>query len=214
MIKKNDFIEIEYTAKTTEGLIFDSTDENTAKLSGIYQKGQRFGPIIIAVGHAHVLKGLDEHLENKEVGKEYDINLPTEQAFGKKSAQMIQLVATKKFKEEGITPHPGLQVNIDGMFGIIKTVTGGRTLVDFNHPLSGKDLIYTLKINKTVTDTIEKINGLINLQIGKDNASAELKEGELTIKTKQEFGKEYSEKFGEMLQKLIPDIKKVVFVKE
>ena len=37
---------------------------------------------------------------------------------------------------------------LDNMTGIIKSATGGRVIVDFNHPLSSKDLAYNVKVNK------------------------------------------------------------------
>ena len=64
------------------------------------------------------------------------------------------------FKKQGIMPEPGMQVNVDNMTGIIKTAAGGRCLVDFNHPLSGKDLVYTIKVNKIIED--EGISLLLN----------------------------------------------------
>ena len=214
-IKKNNFIEIEYTATITDtGEIFDTTSEKVAKDNNIYQEGQTFGAVMICVGQGHVLGGIDEELVEKEPGKEYDISLPAEKAFGKKSAKLVQLIATNKFTKEGIVPQPGLQVNVDGRFGVIKTVTGGRTLVDLNHPMSGKDVVYKVKINKLIVDIGEKADGLVALQFGKENAKTEMKETELTIKHKQDLPKEYEQKFSDMIHELIPEIKKVVFVKE
>ncbi|MBT4824013.1 peptidylprolyl isomerase [Candidatus Woesearchaeota archaeon] len=214
VIKEGDFIEVEYTAKTKEeGLIFDTTSEKTAKENNIAQEGQRFGAVIICVGEGHVLEGLDDNLVGKEAGKDYVALIPPEKAFGKKSAKMIQLVAASKFTKEGITPQPGLQVNIDDMFGIVKTVTGGRVLVDMNHPLSGQDIEYSFKVLRMVEDAGEKAQGLIILQLGTDNASTEYKDGNLTIKTIADFPQDLKEKFGEQIQKLIPEIKKVDFTK-
>ena len=214
-IKKNDFIEIEYTATVKEtGEVFDTTSEKVATDNNIYQEGQKFGAAVVCVGHDHVLKGLDEELIGKEPGKEHEVSLSAENAFGKKSAKLVQLIATNKFVKEGITPHPGLQVNVDGMFGIVKTVAGGRTMVDFNHPLSGKDVVYKVKVNKLVTDTLEKAQGLLALQFGKENVNVELKDTELTIKSNLGLTEEYEKKFSDMLHELIPEIKKVDFIKD
>ena len=56
------------------------------------------------------------------------------------------------FKKQNIIPYLGLQVNIDGILGIIRTVTPGRAIIDFNHPLSGKNLIYK-RANKWISLT-------------------------------------------------------------
>ena len=39
-------------------------------------------------------------------------------------------------------------------------MSGGRCLVDFNHPLSGKDLVYDVRINKIVEKTVPEIKNL------------------------------------------------------
>ena len=148
IVSKKDFIEIEYTGKLKdENVVFDTTDETVAKENGL-ESHSGYGSVIICVGEEQLLKGLDKNLEGKETGKEYDIELKPEDAFGNKNAKLIQLVPTSKFKQQNVQPMPGMQLNIDGVVGTIKTVSGGRTLVDFNHPLSGKVLTYKIKINK------------------------------------------------------------------
>ena len=159
IIKKYDFVEIEYTGKMKEdNIIFDTTDEKVAKENNLHTHND-FGPVIICVGEEQVLKGIDKNIEGKEIGKEHDVEIKPEDAFGNKNAKLIQLIPTNKFKQQNLHPMPGLQVNINGMVGIIKTVSGGRTLVDFNHPLAGKNLQYKIKIHKKITDDKEKLNG-------------------------------------------------------
>ena len=214
-IKEKDFVELEYTGKLKDdNSVLDTTDEKTAKDSAIYQKGQRFGKVIICIGEGYILKGLEKELVGKEPGKEYTISLPTESAFGKKSAQMVQLIATNKFVKEGINPQVGLQINVDGMFGVIRTVTGGRTLVDFNHPLAGKDVVYTVKVSRIVTDANEKVKGLLELQFGKEMAKSEIKDGNLEVKLQFDMPLEYTQKLADQFKTLIPEIKNVSFVKE
>src|SRR3989338_8178352 len=149
MINKKDFIELEYKGKikgTDE--VFDTTSEKVAKDSGIYSKGAQFKPVTIIVGEGQLVKGIDNDIIGKEPNKEYDLDLKQEDAYGSKNAKYIQLISTAKFLKQQIQPMPGLQVNIDGRVGTIKTVSGGRTLVDFNHPLAGKELSYMYKIIK------------------------------------------------------------------
>ena len=147
-VSKKDFIEIEYTGKLKEdNIVFDTTDEKVAKENNL-ETHSGYEPVIICVGQEQLLKGIDKNLEGKDIGKEYDIEIKPEDAFGNKNAKLIQLIPTAKFKKQNIQPMPGIQLNIDGMVGTIKTVSGGRTLVDFNHPLAGKELLYKIKINK------------------------------------------------------------------
>ena len=164
MIKKGDFVELEYTGALKEdGAIFDTTSEKKAKETGIYRKKKEFGPVIICVGEGEILKGLEEQLIGKEAGKEYTIELSPKNGFGKKDAKLIKMIPSNAFIKQNIDPQPGLQVNIDGVLGIIRRTGSGRCLVDFNHPLSGKDVVYKVKINRIVTDDKEKIESFLKL---------------------------------------------------
>ena len=213
-MKKGDFIELEYTGKVKDmDFVFDTTSEKEAKENNIHDAKASYDPVVICIGQGHVIKGLDEQLEGKELEREYKIELSPEQGFGKKNAKLIQLVATGKFIKQKINPIPGLQVNIDGMMGMIRTVSGGRTLVDFNHPLAGKELIYDFKINKIVKDDEEKLRALLKLQLNLKDIKVNIKEGNATIdlNIKQNLPKPIEEKLTEHIKELIPSIKKIEF---
>jgi len=211
-ISKKDFIEIEYTGKLKEeNLVFDTTDEKVAKENNL-ESHAGYEPVIICVGEEQLLKGIDKNLEGKETGKEYDIELKPEDAFGNKNAKLIQLVPTAKFKQQNIQPMPGMQLNIDGVVGTIKTVSGGRTLVDFNHPLAGKELSYKIKINKKITDDKEKLSGYLKLSLGTKDFETEINNTNAKIILTKEIPKEAQERLSKKIIELIPNIKKVEFV--
>jgi len=157
MVKKGDFLEIEYTGiMKEEGIVFDTTDLEVAKANELYNEKANYDPIIICLGQGHLLKGLEEELEGKEIGKDLTIELSPEKAFGKKDVKFIKMIPYSVFRKQQIEPQPGMQVNVDGAIGMVKTAAGGRCLVDFNHPLSGREVIYKVKINKIITDDKKK----------------------------------------------------------
>jgi len=212
IVSKKDFIEIEYTGKLKEGnVIFDTTDENVAKENKLESRTD-YGPVVVCVGEEQLLKGLDKNIEGKEIGKEYDFDIKPEDAFGNKNAKLIQLIPMNKFKQQNIQPMPGLQLNIDGMVGTIKTVGGGRTLVDFNHPLAGKDLVYKVKINKKIIDDKEKLNGYLKLSLGTKDIETEINSNEAKVKLKKGIPKEAEERLSKKITEIIPNIKKIEFV--
>ena len=212
-IKKHDFVEIEYTGKLKEeNIVFDTTDEKIAKESNLSNSAS-YGPVIVCIGEQQILKGIDKNLEGKEVGKEYDVDIKPEDAFGKKNAKLIQLIPTNKFKQQKIQPMPGMQLNIDGVVGIVKTVSGGRTLVDFNHPLAGKELLYKIKLNRKITYDKEKLSGYLKLSIGKD-FDAKIDNNNAKINLKKEIPREVQEMLSKKITELIPNIKKVEFTTE
>ena len=197
LVKRQDFVEIEYTGIIKEnGTIFDTTKDS---------------PAVICIGSNHVLNGLEEQLIGKETGKEYKIELSPENAFGRRNAKLIQLIPLNKFRQQNIEPMPGLQLNIDGLFGVIKTVSGGRCLVDFNHPLAGRDVIYHIKINRIVNEDKEKLNSILKMQFHIKDAEIEIKEGGAYVKSKHNIPEQAQEEFRNIVHATIPSIKKVEF---
>lgn len=209
-LKKGDFIEIEYTGKVKEtGEIFDLTSEEEAKKNNIYNPKAHYGPVIICIGQNDILKGLDTQLIGKEKG-EYTIEISPENGFGKKNPKLMKIVSTNIFKKQKIAPFPGLRLNMDGLLGTIRSVSGGRTIVDFNHPLAGRNLIYKIKINQLITKPEEKLRGFIQLHLGK-SVKSELKDNcaIIHIDLPEPVQKEIEKK----LKNTIKEIKKVAFSK-
>lgn len=214
-LKNKNFVEIEYTGRIKEdNLIFDTTDEKLAKENNLYNENMSYGPTVICLGEGQVLKGLEEELIDKETEKEYTVELTPEKAFGKKDPKLIQLIPTSKFSQQNIRPVPGLQLNIDGLLGIVKTVSGGRTLVDFNHPLAGRDIIYKVKINKIITDDKEKIKAYIKVSLNLKDFDVKIENNIAKITFKKELPKEISERLSKKITELIPNIKNIEFTVE
>lgn len=149
-VKKGDFIEIEYDGKLLDGTVFDSTDAK--KIDYKEHEGHEHGPAIICIGEHQVLAGLDNFLDGKDISKDYSITLKPEDAFGKKDAKLIKLVPLDDFHRQKIEPQPGLAVSFDQELGTVMRVSGGRVMVNFNHPLAGREVIYEVKINKKIED--------------------------------------------------------------
>ena len=60
------------------------------------------------------------------------------------------------------------------MIGMVKSVSSGRTVVDFNHPLAGKDVVYDIKLNKTVTDKKVQLSSVLRVLLGMRDPKVEL----------------------------------------
>lgn len=211
-IKKGDFIELEYTGMLKSNkTIFDTTSEATAKKAEIHGNKAEYGPIVICVGQHHVIPGIDEQLEGKEVGKEYTVDVLPEKAFGKKDARLVHMIPESKFTKEGIRPMPGLQVNIDGTLGLVKRTGGGRVLVDFNHPLAGQEVVYTVTPTKLVTDDGVKLKSLLQLQFRTKDWDVSVADGKATIANKKlKLPAELAEPLSKHIHELIPSIKEVM----
>ncbi len=202
-IGKKDFIELDFTGRLKDSNeVFDTTDAKAAKDAGIFSEKNEYKPVIICIGEHHILRGIDEFLEGKEPGA-YTLELPAEKAFGKKNAELVKMIPASKFAEQGIKPVPGLRLNIDNYVGMVKSVSGGRTVVDFNHPLAGRDVVYELKVGKTITDKKAQVESLLKVLLGikMDVAVTEMKAtivlpGELPPQIQTELGKKIQELTG------------------
>ncbi|MDI9633096.1 MAG: FKBP-type peptidyl-prolyl cis-trans isomerase [Methanolinea sp.] len=164
-IQKGDFIRLSYTGRV-EGSVFDTTDEETAKQANIHNPGAGYGPVTIRVGSRHVILGLDEALEGKEVGEEGEIEVPPEKAFGQHDPSLVEAFNKNAFREK---PKKGAILKVpERGEGKVVDMIGNRVLVDFNHPLAGKTLAYRFRIEERVDDPVEKVKGLIRLFSGRD----------------------------------------------
>lgn len=166
MIKKNDFIELDFTAKIKEtGNVFDTTLMEEAKKAGLPADAEEIKPLKICVGQEMVVSGLDKALEGKETGKSYAVELKPREAFGERNAKLVRIVPVKAFIEKDIAPVRGMMLTLDGMLARIVSVSGGRVVVDFNNPLAGKVIEYNFTIKRQITQTEEKLAVLANFYL-------------------------------------------------
>ena len=212
MIKKGDFVRISYTAKLEDGTVIDSTDESVAKEHGVYEEGARYGDIVVVVGEGHVLKGLDEDLEGKEVGYKGTVEVPPEKAFGEYDPENKEVVSITKFSEK---PMPGQRVRIGEKTGVVEKVIGRRAIVDFNHPLAGKKIIFEYEIKELIEKPEEKVKYLFLIYTGRELVP-EIEDGRVTVEVPKDAAFNQYFLLGkftvvDQIFKHLPDVKEVVF---
>jgi len=200
LTEKNDFIELDFTGiiKDTKE-VFDTTVKVDADKIGV-KDSSKVKPVIISIGNKMTVKGLDEDLTGKEIGKEYSVELKSEDAFGKRNPSMIKMIPLKLFIEQRIMPERGMQLSLDVMVVKIISVSGGRVLVDFNNPLSGKVVVYNYKVLRKVEDIKEKINALQEFFFRR-TLEFEIDGKDLTLKVDKNM-----QKFIEMMSKPFEEI--------
>jgi peptidylprolyl isomerase/FKBP-type peptidyl-prolyl cis-trans isomerase SlyD len=151
-MQTNDFVIVNYSGKIKENsLEFD--------------KGENL-PIIVGINYT--LKGIDKALLVMQVGDKKTIEILPEDGFGNRDERLIRLVPLAEFKKHNTDPIPGMAVEADNMRGRVMSVSGGRVKVDFNHPLSGKTLIYDLEIKQKLEDIESKVKALVKMYTNMD----------------------------------------------
>ncbi len=201
-IEKGDFIEMQFTGRVSDdGEVFDTTDEVLAKEEDIYQPQQEYGSIKLVVGERQVVPGLDEALEGMELG-EHEVHLDVEDAFGKKDTDKLKIIPEKEFDKQGIKPYVGLEVNIDGQIGTVRSVTGGRTVVDFNHPLAGKELDYEINIKRKIEDQEKQLKAILQI-MNTPYEEINIEDDQAEIVMEQEMPEDLQEKATEEIERLV-----------
>jgi len=215
-LKNQDFVKINYVGKIkSNNQIFDLTDEKLAKKENIYNPKAKYGEMTICIGENNILKGLDKKLIDKETGRKYIIELNPDEAFGPKNPKLIKIFSMKQFKKHNVNPYPGARLNIDGLVGAIRSVNSGRVFMDFNHPLSGKEVIYDIEIGDKVSKLEDKVDSVIsfNLFMSKKDYSFKIEGDTLKFSSEHEIPESLSKNFEKKVTTLFKEIKKVEFEK-
>lgn len=206
MIKKNDFVEIDFTARVKEAnSVFDTTLLDEAEKAGLLHDASeksRFVPLRICIGQGMLLPGLDKALEGKDFQKWHEVEIPPKEAFGERDAKLVKIIPLRIFREKGIMPMPGMMLNLDGMLVRIASVSSGRVITDFNNPLAGRAVVYRFKINKAIEDAAEKLKILAGFLLGKaENARIENGKGiiEFFMRVPDVIQKDFSKKVKEII---------------
>lgn len=197
VLKKNDFVEIEFTGRVKDtNEIFDSNVKKDLESSNIKSNPK---PFVFSLGQGMFLESIDEFLIGKETGK-YNIDLAPEKAFGNRDTKLVKIVPIKIFRQHNINPAPGVMFNFDGKIAKVLSVSGGRVIVDFNNPIAGKEVVYDINVLRKVEDMSEKINSFMSFLFMKEfDFSIEGKD--LVIKAEKDFVKfieAFKEKFNEI----------------
>lgn len=196
-LQKKDFIEIEFTGKIKDGKIFDSNIKKDLEKTDLNVKAK---PLIFCLGEGMFLEGIDDFLIGKDI-QEYEIELLPEKAFGNRDSKLVQMIPMKIFKEQKVNPVPGAMFNFDGKIAKILTASSGRIMVDFNHPLAGKTVVYDIKVLRKIDDLTEKAKALTEFFTKKD-FKLEIKDKKLTIHADKKFSQFlilFKDKFKEIL---------------
>ncbi|MFZ3077011.1 MAG: peptidylprolyl isomerase [Candidatus Aenigmatarchaeota archaeon] len=167
-MQKNDFVRILYSGKIKETQQeFDS------------------GEVPVVVGAKFVLPGIDETLEQMQVGERKTVEVAPEKGFGLRDQKFIKLVPVSQFRKNNMDPYPGMVVSADNAHGRVLSVNSGRVRIDFNHPLAGKVLVYDVEIKSKIDDSKEKIKALAEfytkLPANKINVEIKDKEAEVIV---------------------------------
>lgn len=129
-------VKIHYTGRLTNGTVFDSS------------KGRE--PLEFLLGSGMVIKGFDAGVIGMQIGEQKTIEIPAAEAYGEAHADMFIRVP-----KNAIPPDMEIIVGMDlllpqpgggGVPVVVSEITEQEIVLDANHRLAGKDLIFDLEL--------------------------------------------------------------------
>jgi len=175
-IKDNEFIKLDFDLYANDKLV-QTTEEKKGKEAGL--NIEKYGPQTIIVGKGFVLKALDEDIvKNTQIGETGILELKPKEAYGMKNKKLIKVLPKSAFDEHKMRPVVGVVYDFNGTYGTVKSIVGGRVMVDFNNPLSGKNIRIEYKVLSKVNDIDKKILNVFEsiLRIPNDMCNVKVKE--------------------------------------
>lgn len=134
--KNGDNVKVHYIGKLTTGELFDSSEGRE--------------PLGFTVGAGQMIKGFDAAIPGMSVGDKKTITIPAAEAYGERSDE-----AMIEFPKENVPPgmelEAGMQLTLTNQHGqpFPVTVTEVREdviVLDANHQLAGKDLVFDIEL--------------------------------------------------------------------
>jgi FKBP-type peptidyl-prolyl cis-trans isomerase 2 len=134
-IKSGDNVTVNYTGRLEDGTIFDSS----------LKEGRT--PLVATLGQGQLIPGFEEGLIGLSSGEKRTVEIEPENAYGQHNPMMVQEVE-KSNVPEGVQAGDTLQgMNQNGPITVTVSEVKEETVVlDMNHPLAGKKLIFDLEV--------------------------------------------------------------------
>lgn len=134
-IKSNSKVTVHYTGKLEDGTIFDSSIETGRE------------PLKATLGEGQLIPGFENGLVGMTVGERKTITIEASDAYGEPNDQYITEIP-KEMIPEGVEIGAMLQANgPNGTFNVVvKEIKETTVILDANHPLAGKKLIFDLEV--------------------------------------------------------------------
>lgn len=137
--KSGDKVKVHYHGKLTNGETFDSSNGRE--------------PLEFEIGGGMVIKGFDDGVTGMVVGEKKTVTIPFLDAYGAANPEMIVDMPKDRFPED-----MQLEIGMPLMMSngaqnfqvVVKEIKDDTVILDANHPLAGKDLVFDLELVEIV----------------------------------------------------------------
>ncbi len=139
-VKDGDIVKVHYTGKLRDGEQFDSSNGRE--------------PLEFTVGAGQMIKGFDAAMPGMKVGEKKTINILPEDAYGVKDEQAMIEFPKENIPKE-MKPEIGMKLQLRNESGqpfpvIIAEIKDDIIVLDANHSLAGKELVFDIELVEIV----------------------------------------------------------------
>jgi FKBP-type peptidyl-prolyl cis-trans isomerase 2 len=133
VVKENSSVKVHYTGRLTDNTVFDSSVDRE--------------PLEVTLGEGKLILGFEKGLYGLSAGEKTTIKIQASEAYGNIVEERIQEVEKQYVPE---TVFAGQQLTAETPEGpitvVVKEIKETTVVLDGNHPLAGKDLIFDLEV--------------------------------------------------------------------
>ena len=145
-VSENTVVKLEYSLHLGDGVIIDRSDEGA--------------PLAYLHGAGQIVPGLEQKLEGLEAGQTLQVQIEPKDGYGERDLRKIQDMPRQMFGGQQMKAGDEFVAVDEDQNQIpvrIEAVNGDKITVDFNHPLAGKTLHFSVKIADVRKATEEEL---------------------------------------------------------
>jgi FKBP-type peptidyl-prolyl cis-trans isomerase 2 len=139
-VKVGDVVKVHYTGKLLDGTTFDSSEGRD--------------PLEFTVGAGQMISGFDSGVQGMNVGDKKTIQISPDDAYGQRDEEAV-IEFPKENVPADLQVEPGMQLTLRNQHGhpipvVVLEVKDDVIVMDANHMLAGKDLVFDVEVVEIV----------------------------------------------------------------
>ena len=139
VVEKGSKVKVEYEGKFEDGKVFDSSNKTGSQV-----------PLEFVAGEGMVIKGFDDAVMGMKEGDEKSFEVEPSEGYGEKRDELKQEIP-KSALPQGQEVQKGMMLIMNSPQGqqfpvVIDDVKDDTIVLDLNHPLAGKKLLFNIKV--------------------------------------------------------------------
>ncbi len=144
-IEETQIVSLNYELRVDGELVDSNTDKE---------------PLVFMFGKGQIISGLEDGIKQMSVGEKGDVFVKASEAYGEYDEQAIEELPKEQFA--GIELETGMSLYGQSESGettqvVVKEIGDDSVLIDFNHPMAGKDLMFSVDIGDIRDATSDEI---------------------------------------------------------